>query len=128
MEEKRLFFRLSDRLNCKYKYKILKEVKDGEATILDLSSGGLMMVSKEFLKPKRILELDIEPPLGPLKVTAEVLDSKLDWYVTDQHKKMYFTIHIRFKNLSISKKTHIINYIYECKAQRRKARLKRLGF
>jgi len=127
MEEKRLFFRLTDRIICTYKYKILKREKKGEAIILELSSGGLMMVCREFLKAGKTLEIDIGPPLGPFKVEAEIVGCKLEWYVTDRKKDMFFTTRATFKNLSSSKRTQIINYIYKCKAERRKARLKRLG-
>ena len=126
-KDKKILFTLNDCLSCDYKYKIINKEKEGKATILELSSKGLMMVAKEFLRPGKILEVDIAPPLGPLKLSAEVMHSKLEWYVTDKQKDMYFTTHLSFKNISIKKRTHIISYIYQCKDERRKARYRRLG-
>jgi len=128
MGEKRITFRINDRLNCAYSYKIIKNIRSVKATILNLSSMGLMMITKEFLKPKKELEITVGEPLGPLALNAEVLSSKLEWYVTDKSKDMFFTTHIVFKNVTSAKRAQIIQYIYNCKSQRRKARLKRLKF
>ena len=89
MGEKRIVFRISDCLNCGYSYKIIKNVRSAKAAILNLSSMGLMMITKEFLKPKKELEITIGKPLGPLTLTAEVLSSKLGRYVTDKNKDMF---------------------------------------
>ena len=128
MGEKRIVFRISDCLNCGYSYKIIKNVRSAKATILNLSSMGLMMITKEFLKPKKELEITIGKPLGPLTLTAEVLSSKLDWYVTDKNKDMFFTTHVAFKNISSAKRIQVVQCIYSCKAERRRARMGRLKF
>lgn len=127
MKPGKIVFKIDDCFKCKYRYKIVHREKETEATVLEISSQGFIMITKEFLRPKRILEVDIPEPLGPLRLTAEVKDAKFEWYISDKHKDMYFTTEVIFKNLSLKKRRQIITYIYKCKEERRKARLKRLG-
>jgi len=128
-EEKdtKLYFKVTERMRCQYKYKLARKERSNEAIVLEFSSTGLIMVVKEYLKPKKALELVIPPPVGPLCLAGEVVSSKMEWYVDDNHKDMYFTTLISFKNISIKNRTYIIQYIYKCKEERRKARIKRLG-
>lgn len=125
--DKKIYFTLTDCLGCSYRYKIVNKDKKGKATILELSSKGLIMITKEFLRPGKTLEIDIEPPLGPLTLSADVGHSKLEWYIDDKQKDMFFTTHLVFKNISIKKRTYVISYIYKCKNERRKARYRKPG-
>lgn len=119
---------LADLLSCKYKYKFLKEMHTGEGLILHLAKEGFVFLAKEFLNPEKIMEVTIDKPLGPLTVKVEVDSCKMDWYITDKKKELYFTTKVIFKDLSYTDKTRIIQYISDRKAERRRARLKRLKF
>ena len=113
-------------LNCNYSYKIAKNTREGKAIILNLSSTGLMMVTNKFLKPKKEIKITISEPLGRLALTAEVLSSSADWYITDTGKDMLFTTRVVFRNVALNEKNKLIQYIYRCRDERGKARIKRL--
>jgi len=121
-------FYLNELLNCRYRYKFLKEIHKGEGIVLSLNKEGFIFLAKEFLSPKKIMEVMIDKPLGPLTVKVEVDSCKMEWYITDKKKELYFTTQVMFKDLSYSDKARIIRYISDCKAERRKARLRRLKF
>lgn len=123
MAEKRIFSRLSDKLSCKYKYPLPKGERAGDAIVLDLSSGGLKMLSQKFLKAGGVLEGSIEFTSGNIKFEGEVIDSKPEWYVTDKGKELYCTSRIKFKEISLEDKHKIIQYVHKCKEERRKAQI-----
>jgi len=126
MDNTQIVFSISDRINCTYYYRIVKNIRNGKATILVLSNTGVIMITKDFLKPKREVRIVIDKPLGPLELTVEVLSSKPEWYFTDKNKDMFFTVRTVFKNISSAEKARVIKYIYDCKVERHKARTRRM--
>lgn len=124
--EKRFSFRLEDQLACRYRYVAAQEMKEGDGTVLSLSSTGLMMIAKDFLKTNKEVEFTVSFPAGPFTCKGEIVDSALKWYVEDSGKEMYFKTQVRFKGISASQRAQIIQYIYACKAERRRARAKRV--
>ena len=127
MAQKKIILKLKECLPCAYTHKIVNKEKKGEATILELSNIGLMMIAKEFLRPGKIVNITIAFPQGPFTLSAEIETSRLEWYVDDKHKDMYFTTRLSFKSISTKERATIMHHIYKCKAERRKAKLKRFG-
>lgn len=127
MEEKRKALRVNVWIKCNYIHKIIKEEKRGEAVILNLSSKGCMMLTKEFLRPGKKLKIDIRAPLERLGLEAEVVDAKPEWYVTDEGKEMYFATRLKFVNTSLEQTKLIIKYVYKCRADLHQARFKKMG-
>lgn len=83
-----------------------------------------MMISSSGIPRGKIIEINIDPPLGPLKLKGEVVKSQVNWYVDDDGKKMYWNIHIAFKNIDQEDRKKVIRYVYKCAGERRKARIK----
>jgi c-di-GMP-binding flagellar brake protein YcgR len=122
MKEKRLSLRLQDCLQCTYKYKILRKEKTANAKVTSISSRGLLMICEKLVKAGKEILLSVKFPFGTLETRAEVVDSRLKWYVDDKNKKMRFRTQVKFLDLPTSSRAQIINYIYKCRAERRRAR------
>ena len=127
MKEKKVAFKLVDFLECAYTYSISTKEKEGKAPMFEISTQGITIAAKEFIKKTKIVNIHIPAPLGPLDLIAEVESNKLEWYVTDEGKDMRFTTKLIFKDLPATTRTHIIKYVYRCRKERRDALLKRLG-
>jgi len=124
-EESRAFFRLEDCVLCRYEYPFIKEIKKGEATVLDISGGGMKMVSKEFLKSGRTLNLEICLQSGPVKLAGEVIRSQMEWYVTDKGKETFCTVNVKFDDSCYNEKKKIIRYVHVCRTERNQAMSKK---
>ena len=127
-QEKRTSFRLNDCLECTYAHIVRKKEVKNKAIVLDLSSHGLMMITREFLKSGKEVKVVINVPPKSLSLCAKVIDSKIQWYVTDQGKDMYFSTRLAFEKTSASQRDQIIKYVYKCKGERRKAKMKKMDF
>ena len=115
--EKRRSGRLKDRLGCSFKFKIAQKDARASGEIFDVSSGGLKMLTKKFLKAGSILEIRIDPPLGPLKLKGKVIQSKPQWHVSDHKNELFSVIRVSFQEAKNEDKHRIIEYIYKCKQQ-----------
>jgi len=127
MKEKKVVFKLIDFSKCSYTYNVVAKEKKGKAEMFEISTDGIAIVAKEFIKKGKIVTVHVSAPLGPLDLITEVESSKLEWYVTDQKKDMRFTTKLVFKDLPPKVRTRIIQYIYRCRKELRDARLKGLG-
>lgn len=127
MKQKKVIFKLVDFLECAYTYSIVTIEKKGKAPMFEISTEGMTIVAKEFIKKGKIVRVHIAMPPGSLDLITEVASTKLEWYITDEKKDMRFTTKLIFKDLPIKTRTHIIKYIYSCRKEFRDARLKRLG-
>lgn len=125
-DNNRVFLRLEDCLRCTFTYTHFDKKKVGKGTIMDISGGGLRMVSKDIVRIDDRILIDVDPPLGPLSVQARVLDTQMECYVTDRQRDMFWTIRTQFVNIPIHMRKKIIAYVYTCKTERRKAEITRL--
>lgn len=127
MEFKRRYLRLADCLKCKYRYKVIEKYTEGKGVIFDISGGGVMLVSQTNIPKGKKIKIDFDKPLGPLTLSGEVIRSKVEWYVSDKNKEMHWTIHIKFADISAEDRKKVIQYVYKCATERRKARINKWG-
>lgn len=123
MNTKRTFFRLADCLECTFSYKFVNEVKKSDGKIFDISAGGLMLLSNIYLAKDKEIEISIKPPLGPMVLKAKIVRADVEWLVTDKMREKYSQLHVKFLDISAKEQNQIIEYIYKCRAERRKARI-----
>ena len=127
MGKSRSFFRLSGLFECQYSYLIGDLKKEAKAFILDISAGGALMASKEFIRHGKNIEIYLSKSPGPFIIKAQVLKSERHWYVSDTSKETYWTNNLRFIDIPSETRAQIIQYIYKCKADINQAKLKHLA-
>ena len=123
-KQKRKFIRLDDRINCIFSRQE-KEDKKHTATILDISGGGMRMISKEYIKSGIKLIITLGHPINIDDITAEVVDSKMEGYLTDEKDTSLCTVRVKFGKISMENRKKIIDYIYSCLNEIRDAHKKR---
>ncbi|MCP4653081.1 MAG: PilZ domain-containing protein [Candidatus Omnitrophica bacterium] len=124
MNRNRKFIRLDTCLKCEYDYLRAGEEIKGEGVVLDISGGGVKMVSKERIAVNRETNLTLEFPDGALKIKGEVLKSKIEWYISDEEKKTFWATSLTFKDISLQERKKIIQYVHDCAQEKREARYK----
>jgi c-di-GMP-binding flagellar brake protein YcgR len=122
-KQKRKFIRLEDRINCIF-FRQDKEDKKYAATILDISGGGMRMISKEYVKNGTKLTITLGHPINIDNITAEVVDSRMEGYLSDEKNAAMCTVRIKFGKISMENRKKIIDYIYRCLSEMRDAHKK----
>jgi c-di-GMP-binding flagellar brake protein YcgR len=121
--QKRKFIRLDDRINCLFS-KPDKGDKNYAAIILDISGGGMRMISKEYVKSGTNIILTLGQPINIENIASEVVDSRMEGYLTDEKGVSLCTVRIKFGKISMENRKKIIDYIYKCLKERRDAHKK----
>lgn len=122
-DSKRVFVRIDDKLNCTYQYRRAGgKAKEEKATIKNISAGGVKLIVNELLCKGTMIELAIAPPLGPLTVKGEVVQSQLEKFIADKGQIPHWTANIKFIKVPLPDRNKLIMYVHSCRVALRKAR------
>jgi hypothetical protein len=124
-KQKRKFIRLEDRINCLF-CRQGSDDKNHAVTILDISGGGMRIMSHEYIKKGTRIFLTLGFPINMEAIGAEVVDSRMEGYLTDEKNLCLCTVRVKFEKITIENRKKIIDYIYRCLSERRNAHKKRI--
>jgi c-di-GMP-binding flagellar brake protein YcgR len=126
MEQKRVYFRVADYLDCEYKYNDGHKAITRPGKIMDISGGGMMILDTKSIAEQTKIFIDVAAPLNLIGLPAKVVKLREDLFIDDNQQKKCFTIHAQFDGITIEERKQVIAYVYKWHAQRRQAILKRL--
>jgi len=119
----RNFVRLETQLQAQYEYDRFNKAESGTASIVDISGGGLKMISAQRVKEGVNIAVSTDFADGPVTIKGTVLKSQLEWLITDVGKKTHWTTTIRFEGLDSSTRSRVINFVHRCSADIREAKI-----
>jgi len=119
----RKFIRIDTRLESEVQYlRVNKEVV-GKGLIIDMSGGGLKLMSTEHIKVDTMVAIKTTFNDGSIELSGKVVNSTLDWYIGDEGKKTFWTMGIQFDGLTSVARSRVIAYVHKRMADVREARL-----
>ena len=120
----RKFIRVDTRMECEFKYVRGDKEVAGKGMILDISGGGLKLMTTEHVKPEIMISVKTTFNDGTIDLAGKVVSATLDWYVGDEGKKTFWTMGMQFAGLSSGARSRVIAYVHKRMADVREARLR----
>jgi len=123
----RKFIRVDTRMDCEFKYVRGEKEISGKGRILDISGGGLKLMTTEHIRPGSTINVKTAFNDGTIELLGKVVNAALDWYIGDEGKKTFWTMGVQFGGLSAGARSRIIAYVHKRMADVREARLRQIN-
>jgi len=119
----RKFIRVDTRVECEFQYMRAAREITSKGMILDISGGGLKLMSSDHVATGNVIVVKTNFSDGPIELCGKVVNSSLDWYINDDGKKTFWSTGVQFEGLTPLARSRVISYVHKRMSDVREARL-----